>query len=45
MADDSAHVADKACLPMNDPAKAPAYAGSGWTALRGQQLAEPGRHL
>jgi hypothetical protein len=30
MADDSAIVADKACLPVASPGEAPAYASSGW---------------
>jgi serine/threonine kinase PknH len=40
--DSSADVPDKACLPQQGPAETPVYAGSGWTALRGQVLREPG---
>jgi hypothetical protein len=39
---DSANVADKACLPLDSSAQAPVYAGSGWSAFRGQHLQEPG---
>jgi serine/threonine-protein kinase len=35
------HVSDKACLPLNGPAKPAAYAGSGWSAMRAQDLHEP----
>jgi serine/threonine kinase PknH len=39
--DDSAVASDKACLPML-PAEEKVYTGSGWTAMRGQGLHEPG---
>jgi hypothetical protein len=39
--DGSAYVADKACLPLDGPGDATVYAGSGWTAVRGQNLQEP----
>jgi serine/threonine kinase PknH len=42
MEDESANVADKACLPLTTPAQSAVYAGSGWSALRGQELKEPG---
>jgi serine/threonine kinase PknH len=42
MTDSSANVADKACLPMQGPAEATVYGGSGWSAVRGQALKEPG---
>jgi PknH-like extracellular domain len=42
MGDASANVADKACLPLDAPEQAAAYADSGWTAVRGQNLQEPG---
>lgn len=38
MGDDSPTLSDKACLPLYGAAEAPVYAGSGWTAMRGQQL-------
>ena len=38
MGDVSAHVADKACLPMDGPAEATVYEGSGLSAVRGQRL-------
>jgi serine/threonine-protein kinase len=38
MGDESASVSDKACLPIVDPAQTPVYAGSGWTAVRGQSV-------
>jgi serine/threonine kinase PknH len=41
MYDSSAAVADTACLPIWSPAQTAAYAGSGWSALRGQELREP----
>ena len=40
--DDSAFVTDQACLPLQGPAQATVYAGSGWTAMRWQELKEPG---
>jgi serine/threonine protein kinase len=40
MEDDSAHEADKACLPMDSAVEAPAYEGSGASAVRGQGLRE-----
>ena len=40
--DASAHVPDKACLPMQGPAEATVYEDSGWSAARGQTLGEPG---
>jgi serine/threonine kinase PknH len=40
MGDDSATVSDKACLPLYSPVQDPVYAGSGWTAMRGQQIVE-----
>jgi hypothetical protein len=40
--DDSAAVADKACLPLNGPAEAAAYAGSGSGGVLSQVLHEPG---
>jgi len=33
---------DEDCLAISSPAQAKVYAGSGWTALRAQQLSEPG---
>ncbi len=42
MDDDSAHVADKACRPLDGPLLAPVYAGSGWTAFREQLVRDPG---
>jgi hypothetical protein len=42
LADSAANIADKACLPMQGPGEATAYAGSGWSAARGQALREPG---
>jgi serine/threonine protein kinase len=37
MWDDSGYVLDKACLPLLEgPAEAAVYAGSGWSAVRGQ---------
>jgi serine/threonine-protein kinase len=40
MGDDSATVSDKACLPLYAPVQAQVYAGTGWTAVRGQQIAD-----
>jgi serine/threonine kinase PknH len=42
--DDSAKMADKACLPLMSPAQSEAYSGSGFRALSGQELndAPPG---
>jgi serine/threonine kinase PknH len=40
--DDSAHVSDKACLPLNGPAEKLVYAGTGHTAVRGQAFRDPG---
>jgi serine/threonine-protein kinase len=34
----------QACLRMYHPAEAAAYAGSGWSAMRGQALKDPGAH-
>jgi hypothetical protein len=42
MSDDSAHMADKACQPLEGVVMAPVYAGSGWTAVREQVLRDPG---
>jgi serine/threonine kinase PknH len=42
MAVESAYVADKACLPLTTSAESAVYAGSGWSALRGQALQGPG---
>jgi hypothetical protein len=42
MNDDSRYVEDADCQVMSQAANAPVYAGSGWTAYRGQQLQEPG---
>jgi serine/threonine-protein kinase len=42
MYDDSAEVADKACLPLASGAEAPVYAGSGWSAFREQALHDAG---
>jgi PknH-like extracellular domain len=39
---DDGSVADKACLPLAAPLQAGAYAGSGWSAVRGQVLREAG---
>jgi PknH-like extracellular domain len=38
--DDSNEVTDKACLPIDAPAEADAYSGSGWSSLYGQELGE-----
>jgi len=40
MGDDSPTVSDKACVPLYAPAQASVYAGSGWTTIRGQQIAD-----
>ncbi|MFZ0906640.1 MAG: sensor domain-containing protein [Mycobacterium sp.] len=40
--DASAHVPDKACLPLLFPAQPAVYEGSGWTGVHGQGLSEPG---
>jgi serine/threonine kinase PknH len=40
MGDDSATISDRACLPLYAPAQALVYAGSGWTAMRGQQITD-----
>ena len=42
MWDDSAEVADKDCRFADGPAEAPVYAGSGWTAVRGEGVQQPG---
>jgi hypothetical protein len=42
MWDDSSGVADRNCLAVDGPAEDKVYAGSGWTAVRGQLLQEPG---
>lgn len=42
MNDGSRYVAEAECQVMYQAANAPVYAGSGWTAYRGQQLQEPG---
>jgi membrane associated rhomboid family serine protease len=42
LAEDSAYVSDKACLPLAGAGEASAYAGSGWSALRGREFREPG---
>jgi hypothetical protein len=42
MYDDSAEVADKACLPLASGAEAPVYAGSGWSAFREQAIHDAG---
>jgi serine/threonine kinase PknH len=42
MEDHSAAVSDKDCLFVAAAAEAPVYAGSGWTAVCGQYLTEPG---
>jgi serine/threonine kinase PknH len=42
MVDDSAAVADEKCRVAGDAAEVSVYAGSGWTALRGQEYTEPG---
>ena len=42
MVDDSAHVADRACLPLGSPVEALVYAGSGSSAMRAQRLKQPG---
>jgi serine/threonine kinase PknH len=36
--DDSPGVADKACLPLLNAAQSAVYTGSGWTAMRSQEL-------
>jgi len=38
MGDDSSTVPDKACLPMEGPVQTAVYAGTGWSAVRQQQL-------
>jgi hypothetical protein len=43
MADQSALVPDKACLPLQGPAQARVYEGSGWSVLRLQALQDPGK--
>jgi hypothetical protein len=42
MWDDSAGVADRNCLAVDGPAEDKIYTGSGWTAVRGRLLQEPG---
>jgi hypothetical protein len=43
--ENSANVADKDCLFAFDPAEAAVYAGSGWSAMRGQEVGEPGDNV
>lgn len=38
MWDWSTSISDKDCLPLDGPAQDKVYAGSGWTAIRGQRL-------
>jgi hypothetical protein len=38
MWDWSSSISDKDCLPLDGPAQDKVYAGSGWTAIRGQRL-------
>jgi PknH-like extracellular domain len=38
MWDWSSSISDKDCLPLDGPAQDNVYAGSGWTAIRGQRL-------
>jgi serine/threonine-protein kinase len=42
MDDDSAAMPDKDCRFADGPAEEPAYVGSGWTAVRGGAVQEPG---
>jgi hypothetical protein len=42
MTDATADISDKDCLAVAFPAQFPVYAGSGWTAVRKQDLREPG---
>jgi predicted small lipoprotein YifL len=42
LGDASAQMADQDCRGIDFPAEKSAYAGSGWTAVRGQQFQEPG---
>jgi hypothetical protein len=42
MKDVNAQLSDTACLPVADPADAAVYAGSGWYAMRGEGLDDPG---
>jgi hypothetical protein len=42
MTDDGPNVADKDCRAIHYPTETSVYAGSGWTAMRGQDLREPG---
>jgi hypothetical protein len=42
MWDDSSGVTDRNCLAVDGPAEDKVYTGSGWTAVRGQLLQEPG---
>jgi hypothetical protein len=41
MGDDGAAITDKSCLPLQGPAQAGVYAGSGYTSVRWQPLREP----
>ncbi len=38
MWDWSSSISDKDCLPLDGPAQDKVYAGTGWTAIRGQRL-------
>ncbi|MFZ3271817.1 MAG: sensor domain-containing protein [Mycobacterium sp.] len=40
LSDSSPHIADNDCLVMNFPAQAQVYAGSGWSAVHGQEFAD-----
>jgi serine/threonine kinase PknH len=42
LVDDTAHISDKNCLAVYDGGELPVYAGSRWTAIRGQLLHQPG---
>jgi PknH-like protein len=42
MWDDSPAVADRNCLAVDGPVEDKVYSGSGWTAVRGRVLREPG---
>jgi hypothetical protein len=42
MGDDTAYVSDKNCLAVYDAVELPVYAGSGWSAVRHQNLRQPG---
>jgi len=42
MTDATADMSDKDCLAVAFPAQFPVYAGSGWTAVRKQDLRQPG---